>query len=176
VVILGGGGITESLVRLLGPFGCHITVVRKRVADMAGVDVVGTLSDLDDLLPAADLVAVALALTPETTGVLDARRMLLMKSSAWIVNLGRGGHIVTDDLVAALRAGTIGGAALDVTDPEPLPEGHPLWSLANCIVTPHTGNTPEMAQPLLSARVSENIRRFGAGEPLIGPVDVDLGY
>jgi phosphoglycerate dehydrogenase-like enzyme len=176
VVILGGGGITESLVRLLGPFGCHITVLRKRVADMAGVDVVGTLDDLDDVLPAADLIAVALALTPETTGVLNAQRMSLMKSTAWIVNLGRGGHIVTGDLVAALQADTIGGAALDVTDPEPLPEGHPLWSLPNCIVTPHTGNTPEMAQPLLSARVSENIRRFAAGQPLVGPVDVDLGY
>jgi phosphoglycerate dehydrogenase-like enzyme len=151
-------------------------VLRKRVADMAGVDVVGTLSDLDDLLPTADLVVVALALTPETTGVLDDRRLGLMKPTAWIVNLGRGGHIVTDDLVAALRDGTIGGAALDVTDPEPLPDGHPLWSLANCIITPHVGNTPDMAQPLLSARVTENIRRFASGEALIGPVDVDLGY
>jgi phosphoglycerate dehydrogenase-like enzyme len=176
VVILGGGGITESLVRLLSPFGCHITVLRKRVSDMAGVDVVGTLDELDSVLPDADLVAVALALTPETTGVLDARRLALMKQSAWIVNLGRGGHIVTDDLVAALRAGSIGGAALDVTDPEPLPDGHPLWALDNCIVTPHTGNTPQMAQPLLSARVSDNIRRFAAGQPLIGHVDVALGY
>jgi phosphoglycerate dehydrogenase-like enzyme len=176
VVILGGGGITESLVRLLGPFNCHITVLRKRVTSMTGVDVVGTLDDLDSVLPSADLVAVALALTPETTGVLDARRLALMKPTSWIVNLGRGGHVVTDDLVAALRDGTIGGAGLDVTDPEPLPEGHPLWSLPNCIVTPHVGNTPDMAQPLLSSRVTENIRRFAAGEPLIGPVDVDLGY
>jgi len=176
VVILGGGGITESLVRLLGPFNCHITVLRKRVTAMASVDAVGTLADLDSVLPDADLVAVALALTPETAGVLNARRLALMKRTSWIVNLGRGGHIVTDDLVAALQDRTIGGAALDVTDPEPLPEGHPLWTLPNCIVTPHVGNTPDMAQPLLSARVTENIRRFGAGEPLIGSVEVDLGY
>jgi phosphoglycerate dehydrogenase-like enzyme len=176
VLILGGGGITESLVRLLGPFGCEITVLRRHVAPMEGVANVGTLDDLDDRLPDADLVVLALALTPETTGVIDARRLGLMSPTAWIVNLGRGGHIVTDDLVAALGSGGIGGAALDVTDPEPLPDGHPLWSLENCLITPHTGNTPEMARPLLSARVTENVRRFAAGDALLGKVDPDLGY
>ena len=67
-------------------------------------------------------------------------------------------------------------ATLDVTAPEPLPDGHPLWTLERCIISPHTANTPEMAMPLLTARVAENVRRFAAGEPLIGPVDVDLGY
>lgn len=76
----------------------------------------------------------------------------------------------------ALRDGRIGGAALDVTDPEPLPDGHPLWSLDNVIITPHVGNTPAMAVPLLSKRVSENVRRWGSGEPLIGVVDRQLGY
>jgi phosphoglycerate dehydrogenase-like enzyme len=100
----------------------------------------------------------------------------LMEDHAWIVNVARGRHIVTDDLVDALRAGTIGGAGLDVTDPEPLPDGHPLWSLPNCIITPHVGNTPEMARPLLAARVADNVRRFARGEELIGLVDVDAGY
>ena len=99
-----------------------------------------------------------------------------MSEHGWIVNVARGRHIVTDDLVAALAAGEIGGAALDVTDPEPLPEGHPLWSLPNCIITPHVGNTPEMAAPLLAARITENLRRWIAGEPLIGLVDPTLGY
>jgi phosphoglycerate dehydrogenase-like enzyme len=182
VVVLGAGGITESLLRLLGPFGCHVTVVRKRASvPVDGADAVVGFDELDDVLPDADLVVLALALTPETTGVIDARRLSLMKPTSWLVNVGRGGHVVTDDLVAALTpddqgATAIGGAALDVTDPEPLPEGHPLWSLERCIVTPHIGNTPEMALPLLSERVATNVARFAAGEPLIGPVDPDLGY
>ena len=88
----------------------------------------------------------------------------------------RGGHIVTDDLVGALENGDIGGAALDVTDPEPLPEGHPLWSLPNCIITPHVGNTPEMAVPLLGERIRENVSRWVSGRPLIGLIDPHAGY
>jgi phosphoglycerate dehydrogenase-like enzyme len=182
VLILGAGGITESLLRLLGPFGCRTTVVRKQAdRPMAGADRVVGFDQLDDVLPVADLVVLALALTPETEGVIDATRLAAMRDTAWIVNVGRGGHIVTDDLVAALTPdadGTtaIGGAALDVTDPEPLPDDHPLWSLDRCIITPHTANTPEMAMPLLSDRVAENVRRFASGEPLVGMVDVDLGY
>lgn len=83
---------------------------------------------------------------------------------------------MTDDLVAALDLGVIGGAGLDVTDPEPLPEGHPLWSRPNCLITPHTANTEEMAMPLLRSRIIDNIGRFAAGEPLAGRVDPDLGY
>ncbi|MFP4513514.1 MAG: NAD(P)-dependent oxidoreductase, partial [Acidimicrobiales bacterium] len=99
-----------------------------------------------------------------------------MADHAWLVNVARGRHVVTDDLVAALRDGAIGGAGLDVTDPEPLPPEHPLWSLPNVLITPHVGNTPEMGVPLLAARVTENVRRFAAGEDLLGIVDVDLGY
>ena len=92
------------------------------------------------------------------------------------MDVARGRHVVTDDLVAALRDGALGSAGLDVTDPEPLPPGHPLWDLPNVIVTPHTANTEEMAEPLLSARVTENVRRWAAGEPLIGLVDPAAGY
>jgi phosphoglycerate dehydrogenase-like enzyme len=113
---------------------------------------------------------------PDTVGLIGRAELEVMEEHAWLVNVARGGHIVTDDLVAALRAGTIGGAGLDVTDPEPLPEGHPLWSLPNCVVTPHIGNTQAMAKPLLSARITENVRRWAAGEELIGPVDPALGY
>jgi phosphoglycerate dehydrogenase-like enzyme len=90
--------------------------------------------------------------------------------------VARGKHVVTDDLVVALKERRIGGAGLDVTDPEPLPDGHPLWDLPNCIITPHTANTAEMARPVLSARITENIRRFAAGEELVGPVDPSAGY
>jgi len=99
-----------------------------------------------------------------------------MSPDAWLVNVARGRHVVTDDLVAALEVGNLGGAALDVTDPEPLPDGHPLWHLPNCIITPHVGNTPEMAVPLLTARITENVRRWSTGEDLLGPVDVAAGY
>lgn len=176
VTILGGGGITESLIRLLAPFDCRITVVRNRVRHMEGVDEVVEADRYIDALAGADLVVVALALTNETEGMLSRNEFEIMEDHAWIVNVARGGHIVTDDLVWALQNNIIGGAALDVTDPEPLPDGHPLWSLANCIITPHVANTPDMAEPLLTERITANVRRFALDEELLGPVHIDLGY
>ncbi len=176
VSILGGGGIAESLVRLLQPFDCHITVVRQNVRDMDGVDDVLEADRYPDALAGADLVVLALSLTPETEGIIGQGEFKLMEGHAWLVNVARGRHIVTDDLVEALRDGVIGGAALDVTDPEPLPADHPLWTLPNCIITPHVGNTPEMARPLLAERVTANVRRFAQGAELIGLVDTELGY
>lgn len=176
VTVLGGGGITESLVRLLGPWDCEITVMRRHPAPMAGVDRVVGPESLHDALGDADVVVVALALTPETTGIIDADALRAMPPHAWLINVARGGHVVTGALVEALAAGTIGGGALDVTDPEPLPDGHPLWSMENCLITPHVGNTPEMGLKLLARRVTENVRRYIAGQELLGPVDVDLGY
>lgn len=176
VTILGGGGITESLLRLLGPFRCRVTVVRRNVEHLEGAAEVLGIDDLAHALPGADLVVLALSLTPETEGLIGRPEFELMESHAWIVNVARGRHIVTDDLVWALENGIIGGAALDVTDPEPLPAGHRLWSLPNAIITPHVGNTPEMAVPLLSERITSNVRRYLAGEELIGVVDVRHGY
>jgi len=91
-------------------------------------------------------------------------------------DVARGGLVVTDDLVDALSGGLIAGAALDVTEPEPLPDGHALWHQSNCIVTPHVGNTPEMGLPLIAERVRQNVQRWIAGEELIGLVDVEAGY
>ena len=176
VTILGGGGIAESLVRLLAPWDCHLTVVRRNVSYLDGVDDVLQGDRYPDALPGADVVVLALALTPETEGLIGAEELALMEDHAWLINVARGRHVVTDDLVDALRNRVIGGAGLDVTDPEPLPAGHPLWTLSNCIVTPHVGNTPEMAVPLLAERIRANVKRFGAGEELLGPVDVDAGY
>jgi phosphoglycerate dehydrogenase-like enzyme len=176
VTILGGGGICESLVRLLQPFECRITVVRRTPTPMTGVDRVWEPARAHDALADADAVVLALALTPQTEGVIDADALTAMPGHAWLVNVARGPHVVTDDLVAALRDGVIAGAALDVTDPEPLPDGHPLWALDNCLVTPHTANTEAIAVPLVSARVTANVRRLAAGEPLIGLVDPALGY
>ena len=176
VTILGGGGITESLVRLLTPFHCRITVVRRSVEDIAGVHTVVGQEHLVDALAGADVVFLALSLTDETRGIIGRAELSLMEKHAWIINVARGAHIVTDDLVWALETGEIGGAALDVTDPEPLPPNHPLWSLSSCIITPHVGNTPEMAVPLLSERITANVRRYRSGEELIGRIDISRGY
>jgi phosphoglycerate dehydrogenase-like enzyme len=176
VTILGGGEITRSLVRLLRPFGAHLTVVRRHPQPIDGVaEVVGP----EGLLPAlsrSDLVVLALALTPETERIIGRRRargvarprLARQRRPRPAHRHRRAGR--------ALRAGAIGGAALDVTDPEPLPDGHPLWSLPNAIITPHVGNTPEMGRALLAARVRENVRRFAEGRELLGPVHVELGY
>jgi phosphoglycerate dehydrogenase-like enzyme len=176
VTILGGGGITEALLALLKPFDCHVTVVRNHVQDMDGADVVVEADRYADCLPGADLVVLALPLTPDTEGMISRGELEMMEPHAWLVNVARGAHVVTDDLVWALESNIIGGAALDVTSPEPLPDGHPLWSMPNCIITPHVGNTPDMAMPLLAGRISQNVHLFAKGEDLVGPVDVELGY
>lgn len=176
VTIVGGGGITETLLRLLGPFGCEVTVVRSTPRPLAGADRVVASSELDEALTGADVVVLALALTAETTGLIDRRRLDLVAPGGVLVNVARGQHVVTDDVIPALDDGPLAGAGLDVTDPEPLPDGHPLWSRPDVIITPHTANTPEMAVPLLSARVTDNVRRHIAGEPLLGLVDPAAGY
>lgn len=176
VVILGGGEITRALLALLAPFRCRVTVLRRRPEPLEGADRTGTLADLPTVVADADAVVIALALTPETQHVVDAQVLAAMPAHAQLVNVGRGGHVDTDALVAALRSGGIGGAALDVTDPEPLPDGHPLWDEPRCLITPHVGNTPEMGIPLLEARVRDNVARFATGRPLLGPVDVAAGY
>ena len=176
VVVLGGGGITASLLELLAPFRCAVTVVRRSPEPMRGASRTIRPERLDEVLADALVVVLALALTPETTHVISRRQLAAMSTSAWLVNVARGQHVDTDALVGALQEGAIGGAALDVTDPEPLPDGHPLWSLPNCLITPHTANPWQTAQPLLARRVYDNVRRFGAGRPLLGTVDLDAGY
>lgn len=176
VTVFGAGGTTRELVKLLAPFECEITVVRRTAEPVDGVDKVVAFDARYEALRGADVVFLALALTPETAGLIGEIELELMEAHAWLVNVARGQHVVTEELLTALREDAIGGAALDVTDPEPLPEGHPLWALPNCLITPHTANTEDMTRPLLSARISENVRRWAAGERLLGPVDPTLGY
>ena len=121
-------------------------------------------------------MVLALALTPATTGILDRRRLELLAPDAWVVNVARGSHIVTEDLVAVLAEGRIGGAALDVTDPEPLPDGHPLWSEPRCIITPHTANTIEMAIPLLASECGRTCGGASRGSPCSGSSTLPPGY
>lgn len=176
VVVLGAGGITGALLPLLEPFRCRTTVVRRRREPFPGAHRTTTLDDLRTVVVDADALVIALALTTETDRVVDAAVLAAMPPHALLVNVGRGRHVDTDALVTALAQRRLGGAALDVTEPEPLPDGHPLWSEPRCLITPHTGNTPEMGRVLLEARIGENIARFADGRPLIGTVDPSAGY
>jgi phosphoglycerate dehydrogenase-like enzyme len=176
VTILGGGGIASALIGFLAPFGAEVTVVRRHGAPVPGAARTLTTDALHDALPDARLVVLALALTPATHHVIGARELARMHERAWLVNVSRGGHVDTDALVDALERGAIAGAALDVTDPEPLPEGHRLWGLANCIITPHSAGSSRAVMRYLAARVHDNVQRLGAGEPLLGVIDVEAGY
>lgn len=176
LTVLGGGGLAESFLRLIEPWGCDVTCVRRGTAPVPGATRTLPTERRLDAVRDADAVIVCLALTPETTGIIDADMLAAMPDDAWLVNVGRGKHVENDALVAALRAGSIAGALLDVTDPEPLPDAHPLWDFDNVVITPHVGNTPEMGLPRLAARVEENVRRWLAGQELLGSVDVAAGY
>jgi phosphoglycerate dehydrogenase-like enzyme len=176
VTVVGGGGIATVLLRLLEPFGTPVTVVRRQAVPMPGAARTLGPGQLADALAGARAVVLTPALTPETRDMIGPAELAAMEPYGWLVNVGRGGLVDTGALVHALRAGQIGGAALDVTDPEPLPDGHPLWDLPNCLITPHTADTEEMTRPLLAVRIAENVRRLTAGQELVGLVDPDLGY
>ena len=176
VTILGGGGIARAFLELLVPFEVEATVVNRSGSPVPGAAQTVSVSALDAALPGALVVVLALSLTPETRGIIGAQQLRLMDDTTWLVNVARGGHLDTDALIKALRRGSIAGAALDVTDPEPLPEGHALWDLANCIITPHTADTIEMVLPLLADRIRTNVARFATGEQLEGLVDPEAGY
>ncbi len=176
VLIIGGGGITEELIKLLGPFRANITVVRNRQIPLEGAAKVTTLEHLDAELAMADWVILACSLTDKTRGLLDQRRFSQMKSTAYLVNIARGAVVVTEDLVLALNSGLIAGAGVDVTDPEPLPDGHPLWSAKNVIITPHTADTNAQVVRMFSLRIKQNLAAYQGKGDWVGLVDPILGY
>ncbi len=176
VTIFGAGGIAEELLKLLGGFNCSTTVVRRRPTPMAGADRTVGFEERLEAVADADVVVLALALTPETEAIMSHNEFAAMADHGWLVNVARGGHVDNAALLAALERGSIGGACLDVTEPEPLPDGHPLWSHPRVLITPHVGNTPEMGIPLLASHIERNVALFAAGGELEGQVDVDAGY
>jgi D-3-phosphoglycerate dehydrogenase len=173
VALVGTGGIGRALLR---PLGAVVIGVNRSGRPLPGAARTVTVEGLDDVVPEADFVVLAAALTPQTRWLFDTDMLGRMRSDAWIVNVARGPLIETGALVAALARGSVGGAALDVTDPEPLPDGHPLWSLENVLITPHVANTWAMAVPELAALVRRNVAAWSRGEDLEGVVDPDLGY
>jgi phosphoglycerate dehydrogenase-like enzyme len=176
VGILGCGGIGAALVDLLAPFGASSIALTRTGRTVPGATCSLGTGALDVLLAQSDWVVVAAPATPKTIRMIDRRALGLMRRHSWLINVSRGSVVDTDALVHALREGHIAGAALDVTDPEPLPPGHPLWTLPNVIVTPHTATTPAMHASSLCSRIQENLSRFRSGKGLIGVIDVEEGY
>jgi phosphoglycerate dehydrogenase-like enzyme len=176
VLIVGTGGIGRALVEMLAPLGPRIVGVNRSGRELTGAAATVTSDRLIEVLPSADFVVLAAAHTPETHHLIDSAALEAMGPQAWLVNVARGALVDTDALVEALTTGAIGGAALDVTDPEPLPNGHPLWDLDNAVITPHVANTWDMALPELAALVGRNVESFARGQELEGLVDPAAGY
>jgi phosphoglycerate dehydrogenase-like enzyme len=176
VLIVGAGGIARELIRLLQPFTSSIVVVRRSADPVPGAERTVTADRLNEELPQADAVVLAAALTSGTRHLLGRAELALLKPTAHLVNIARGPLIDTDALVSALSDGRLASAALDVTDPEPLPDSHPLWSEARCLITPHMADTPEMTAPLLAERIRLNVAALLGNGPFVGVVDPAAGY
>lgn len=171
-LMVGVGEIGAEASRLLAEFGLRVVGVDARRRETPpGVAEMHPAEALDELLPTVDWVILTIPQTPETRGLIDARRIGLMKDSAFLINIGRGGTIRIDAVNEALRAGTLAGAGLDVLEREPLPADHPLWDAPNVIITQHTaGLGSEIGERRLQVLL-ENCRRFEAGEELMNIVD-----
>ncbi len=176
IVIVGAGGIAVELIRLLEPFGAHVTIVRRSAGEVAGAERTVTSDRLREVLPDADVVVIAAASTADTRRMFSGTEFAVMKRSSVLVNIARGDLVDSDALVAALATGEIAGAGLDVTDPEPLPDGHPLWTAPNILITPHSADTPAMTAPLLADRIRDNVAAFVGDGRFIGVVDPRAGY
>jgi phosphoglycerate dehydrogenase-like enzyme len=176
VGIVGAGGIGRALIELLAPLRVRVLALTRGGRTVPGADISLGPDGLDRLLRESDYVVLAVPETPETLAMIGAEQLALMREHAWLVNIGRGTVVDTGALVDALCAGRIGGAVLDVTDPEPLPDEHPLWKLPNVLVTGHTASTWELGRPVFLERIRTNVALFARGEPLVGPVDVSAGY
>lgn len=182
VLLLGAGNIAGETAELFKAFECKITAIRRTAGIKAEFpfDRFETLDSLNDELKKADIVICALPETQETKKLLSKERLSLLKSDAILINLGRGSLIDTDSLVEILNENRILGVALDVTDPEPLPEIHPLWKCKNAIITPHItggslGHLDETERRLFEI-CNENLQRYAEGKPLLNKVDFSSGY
>lgn len=177
VLIVGLGGIGSQVARRAHGLGMRVIATRNSSRQGPDyVDYVGLSDELLVLTAKADVVINTAPLTDQTRGIFDAAFFAAMKPTAYFVSVGRGASTVTDDLISALETGQIAGAGLDVTDPEPLPEGHPLWSAPRVLISPHTAGRSDKSRDRLYLLVQENLRRYVAGEPLLSVVDIERGY
>jgi phosphoglycerate dehydrogenase-like enzyme len=180
MLVVGLGGIGTEVARRAHGMGMRVIATRNSSREGPEfVEYVGLADELSKLIAEADVVVNATPLTPQTTGLFDAKMFARMQPHAYFISVGRGPSAVTSDLIVALKEGTIGGAGLDVTDPEPLPDGHPLFSAPNVIITPHMsasgqGAGPGGDRPWLV--MQEQLRRFIAGDKIYSVVDLTQGY
>ena len=177
MLVVGLGGIGTEVARRAQALGMQVSAIR--ASGRPGPEFVAEVAKPDELLSfaaRADVVVNSVPLTPETTGLFDAAFFDAMPSHGLFINVGRGASVVTDELVAALESGRIGGAGLDVTDPEPLPPSHPLWRAPNVIITPHVAAGSDKVLTRLLGVARENLRRYLAGEPMLSVVEVNRGY
>lgn len=176
ITVLGAGGIAGTFIRYAKAGLASVTVLRKHVSEVPGADQVLPISDLHAVLPDTDVLVLALSLTPETRGIIGAKELSLLPAGATLINVARGGHVDTEALVTALQSGRLRGAGLDVTDPEPLPDGHPLWGMDNVVITSHSADSTAYRSERLARRTAENVVALREGNPLIGRVDAGNGY
>ncbi|MBX3378660.1 MAG: D-2-hydroxyacid dehydrogenase [Phycisphaeraceae bacterium] len=177
MLVVGLGGIGSEVAKRANGFDMRVIATRRSDASSPEfVKKVGKPEDLLGLLPEADVVAICVPLTAETEKMFDARAFGVMKPGAILINVARGRVVETTALLEALRGGRLAGACLDVTDPEPLPAGHPLWKEPHVIITPHVSADADLTQDRFRLLIIENVRRFGAGEPLLNVVDMQTGY
>jgi len=177
MLIVGLGGIGTEIARRAHAFGMRVIATRNSKRDgPAFVDYVGLANELPDLIGQADIVINATPLTPATTALFNTAMFQRMKSSAYFINVGRGGSVVTNDLLEAVNTKTIAGAGLDVTEPEPLPANHPLWRAPNVIITPHMAGASRIKLDRMWAVMRENVRRYVAGEKILSVVNIEQGY
>jgi phosphoglycerate dehydrogenase-like enzyme len=155
----------------------RVIAIRNTKADVPPlVSRMGLPADLPAFVREADIVVNTLPLTPDTRDMFDATIFGAMKRTAFFVNVGRGGTVVTEALASALREGRLGGAGLDVVEPEPLPAGHPLWKAPRLILTPHVSADSDLDEDARWLLVRENLRRFVAGDRMLSVVDTTRGY
>ena len=176
VTILGAGGIGRALIPMLAAVGAHSVAVTRSGRPVPGAVETYPVNRLDDVWGRTDHVVVAAPDTPATRHLVGARELKQLRPTSWVINIARGPLVDTDALVDALRDGTIAGCGLDVTDPEPLPDGHPLWSLPNAIITPHDSNPPQRRQSAFADHVRANVVRFIEGKELCATIDAVAGY
>ena len=177
LLVVGLGAIGTDVAKRADAFGMKVTATRNSSHEGPPfVSYVGLPDELPKLIAEADFVVNVLPLTPETKNLFDAAMFARMKPTAYFINVGRGGSVVTDDLVAALKAKKIAGAALDVVDPDPLTPGHPLWHIPNVVITPHVASFSEAKGDRAQAMMRENARRFVAGDKMLSVLDLKKGY
>lgn len=177
MLVAGLGGIGTEVARRAHGLGMHVIATRNSSREGPDfVEYVGLADELQTLAARADVIVNALPLTRETTALFNRGFFAVLKPGSYFISVGRGRSTVTDDLVAALQSGQLAGAGLDVTDPEPLPKGHPLWRIPNVIITPHNSSTSDRAQERRWIVIRENLRRYIAGEKMLNLVNIEKGY